>query len=219
MSKEEQKTPVPVVHLTRSMNPEKPTLSDEIIQKHERSVRMYPNLNLSEGEYVITSVRRHPIGLIAPQAIGAVLLAIMITVMTTYGEVSESFSMYGGVSTTPFVVVIAFLFSIAIIIGMVTTAFVYLNNKFYLTNESVIQEIRHSLLSKHEQTVSLANIEDASYTKKGLLQYAFDYGNVRLSTEGEETTYRFSYVANPKGHVDRLNNVVEAFKNGRPIED
>jgi len=45
-----------------------------------------------------------------------------------------------------------------------------------------------------------------------------DYGTIRLSTEGEETTYRFSYVANPRGHVARLNNAIEAFKNGRPVD-
>jgi len=40
-----------------------------------------------------------------------------------------------------------------------------------------------------------------------------------LSTEGDETTYRFSYVASPRTHIDELNNAVEAFKNGRPVGD
>lgn len=42
---------------------------------------------------------------------------------------------------------------------------------------------------------------------------------IRLSTEGEETTYRFNYVANPKRQTAILNNAVEAFKNGRPVTD
>jgi hypothetical protein len=38
-----------------------------------------------------------------------------------------------------------------------------------------------------------------------------------LSTEGDETTYRFNYVTNPKYYIAILNNAVEAFKNGRPV--
>jgi hypothetical protein len=95
---------------------------------------------------------------------------------------------------------------------------VYNNNRFFLTNESVIQEIQFSLFSKREQTVSLANIEDASFRQQGILQSMLDYGSIRLSTEGDETTYRFPYVAHPKKEIALLNNAVEAFKNGRPVE-
>lgn len=88
---------------------------------------------------------------------------------------------------------------------------------FYLTNESVIQEIQTSIFSHTEQTVSLMNIEDASYNQRGVLQAMFNYGSIRLSTEGDETTYRFSFVANPKQEIATLNNAVEDFKNGRPV--
>jgi hypothetical protein len=47
----------------------------------------------------------------------------------------------------------------------------------------------------------------------------FDYGSIRLSTEGDETTYRFNYVTAPKKQIAILNNAVEAFKNGRPVDD
>jgi hypothetical protein len=61
------------------------------------------------------------------------------------------------------------------------------------------------------------NIEDASYVQQGVIQAMFNYGAIRLSTEGDETTYRFSYVTNPKQQIATLNNAVEAFKNGRPV--
>jgi hypothetical protein len=94
---------------------------------------------------------------------------------------------------------------------------VYNSNRFYLTNESVIQEIQTGLLAKHEQTVSLSNIEDASYRQHGILPSLLNYGSIRLSTEGDETTYRFQYVSNPKKEIAMLNNAVEAFKMGRPV--
>ncbi len=51
-----------------------------------------------------------------------------------------------------------------------------------------------------------------------LIQQMFNYGSLRLSTEGDETTYRFNYVYDPREKVGILNNAVEAFKNGRPID-
>ena len=41
-----------------------------------------------------------------------------------------------------------------------------LNNKFFLTNEKQYKEIRTSPFAHNEQTVSLGNIEDASYTQR-----------------------------------------------------
>ena len=110
------------------------------------------------------------------------------------------------------------LFIVLVLIGIYVTYSIYTNNKFFLTNESVIQEIQTGIFSKHEQTVNLSNIEDASYTQNGIIQQMFDYGSIRLSTEGDETTYRFSYVAGPKKHIATLTNAIEAFKSGRPIE-
>jgi len=83
----------------------------------------------------------------------------------------------------------------------------------------VIQYIQTSLFQKHEQTVSLGNIEDASFYQKGILQTLLNYGMIRLSTQGDETTYRFHYVSDPKRQIALLNNAVEAFKSGHPIED
>ena len=40
---------------------------------------------------------------------------------------------------------------------------------------------------------------------------------MRLSTEGEETTYRFNFVEDPKRQIAIVNNAVESFKNGRPV--
>ena len=115
------------------------------------------------------------------------------------------------------VIVIATMVMTLFAIGGYIAVWVYTQNRFFLTNESVIQEIQMSLFSKREQTVSLANIEDASYSQQGPLQTIFNYGSIRLSTEGDETTYRFHYVANPKHEIAILNNAVEAFKNGRPV--
>lgn len=206
-----------VVHLSRAIAPTRQELSPEVKNRHEESMRAFPYLNLSAGEFIIRSVRRHPIGLALPVGMTVFLVALVVSVLINYAIIIESI---GVISPPPFgpVLLSGLLLVLLFAIGSYIVIWVYMNNKFFLTNESVIQELQTSLFSRKEQTVSLANIEDASYNQRGLIQVMFNYGDIRLSTEGDETTYRFSYVSNPKKQIAILNNAVEAFKNGRPIE-
>lgn len=213
-------TPAPsMVQVTRPYEPEEPVLSPERKKLHDRSMKLYPSLNLSEGEYVISAVRRHPIGIILPLAVGTLLIGLALSLLVNYDLFATTFLLTGPLSEISFIMTPILVFVGVVVLAMAIAYYVYVNNKFFLTNESVIQEIQVSLFSRQEQTVSLGNIEDASFTQRGILQQILDYGDIRLSTEGDETTYRFSYVARPKDHIARLNNAVESFKLGRPVED
>jgi len=209
-----------MVHISRAIDPKAEPIPPEIMQKYEESKKKYPQLNLSRGEYIILAVKRHPIGLLQ---IWAVVVFIMVAfgglfaVLARSGATS-SFALFGSSEelTGLASLIMLFMFALTLAGGFIAT-YIYNANRFYLTNESVIQEIQTGLFSKHEQTVSLLNIEDASYRQNGIIQTMFNYGSIRLSTEGDETTYRFNYVTNPKQHLATLNNAVEAFKNGRPV--
>jgi len=214
-----QQVPAPtVVHVARPLEPEQPVISPEGLRLHERSKRLFPHLNLSAGEYVISAVRRHPIGLILPLVGGTLLISLALAIFFNYDVIIERFAVTGPLADASGIAVPIWVFVAIVALGMFISYYVYVNNKFFMTNESVIQEIQVSLFSRQEQTVSLGNIEDASYTQHGILQQILDYGDIRLSTEGDETTYRFSYVSSPKNHIAQLNNAVEAFKNGRPVD-
>lgn len=206
-----------IVHVSRPIEPVKQPISDEVKARHEESVRQYPSLNLSGGEYIISAVRRHWIGLLLPVSLTLFLVVLTMSLAINYSLIVSSLGFTDRIGYW-IVLLMACLLSLLFLIGGYIAVTVYNNNRFFLTNESVIQEIQLSLFSKREQTVSLANIEDASYRQHGFIQTMFDYGSIRLSTEGDETTYRFAYVANPKREIALLNNAVEAFKNGRPIE-
>ncbi|MEP6710285.1 MAG: PH domain-containing protein, partial [Candidatus Saccharibacteria bacterium] len=208
--------------VARAVEPVKQELSDEMKAKHEASVKKYPWLNISESEYIISAVHRHLIGLFIPVALATFLVILTLVIMINYPLVVNSlqtsspgtmFPAYGDV------VLVCLLLVMLFVIGGYIAVWVYQRNTFFLTNESVIQEIQTSLFTKKEQTVNLNNIEDASFSQKGLIQSFFNYGSIRLSTQGDETTYRFHYVSNPKQQISLLNNAVENFKNGRPAED
>ena len=208
-----------MVYFSRPIDAQEPPISERTRARHEESARLFPNLNLSDGEYIVSAVKRHPIGLLSIWGIALALVGAFMLFFFTFMLGTDSSSMLGSkesLQTTGIAVVL--LIAIVAAGGALIATYVYNNNRFYLTNESVIQEIQTSIFSKHEQTVSLSNIEDASYEQNGILPLLFNYGRIRLSTEGDETTYRFKYVSNPKTQVAILNNAVEAFKNGRPVD-
>ena len=213
------------MYFSRPITPAEPAVTDEDMQRHEDSCKKYPDLNLSNGEYIISALKRHPIGLLQIWLVIGVLMLLfagLFAFLFMNDGLSGLLQSMGGGDTnqlaTGSLLLMAVLFVLFVLGGMVAT-YVYNSNRFYLTNESVIQEIQTTLFAKHEQTVSLGSIEDASYMQNGVFQMMFNYGTIRLSTPGDETTYTFTYVSNPKKHIATLNNAVEAFKNGRPIGD
>ena len=142
-------------------------------------------LNLSEHEYVIQMIPRHSIGIWGP-TFAMILAIILVSVfMFCYPDIAKPIGL--AQSMYPQVILICLMVIILFGIGLYIAIWVYMQNRFFLTNESVIQEIQISLFSKREQTVSLMNIEDSSYSQKGILQTLFNYGSIRLSTEGDET--------------------------------
>lgn len=212
-----------VVYLSRPLTPHEPHISEPVRKKHEESKANYPELNLSEGEYIISAITRHPIGLVEIWSAVGLMTLITFAFLPFYAANKALFAPFflSSARDMPSTAIVAlpllFLIALFFLGGLIATV-VYKGNKFFLTNESVIQIIRTSVFSTKEQTISLANIEDASFRRHGILQSMLNYGSLRLSTEGDETTYRFNYVANPRKQVALLNNAVEAFKNGRPVD-
>lgn len=214
------KNPSNVIHVSRSLEPEHQEISPELALKHQKSVERYPDIDLSESEYVVKVAKRHPMGLFVPIFMSSVVLIMAILPFYALKSINSFFDQTLGFEIPASIfALVSMLLIISAILIMAVSLFVFRNNKLYLTNESVIQRVQISLFSKQEQSVSLASIEDTSYKKSNIMQYIFDYGDVRLSTVGEETTYRLTYVSNPKAYMTALDHAVEAFKNGRPITE
>jgi membrane protein YdbS with pleckstrin-like domain len=205
------------VHLIRPTEPEKQIISDATRLKHQQSVKTFPMLNLSEGEYVITSVSRHIVGLLLPISLGIFLVVLALVLLFNFDLVIQSFQFTGITISSSIIILPVIIFISLVILGTYVAYFVYANNKLFLTNESIIQEIQTSIFAKRERIVSLMDIEDVSYAQTGVIQEMFNYGSIRLSTEGEGTVYYFKFVANPKQTIAILSNAVESFKNGRAI--
>ncbi len=216
---EQEKTSITTqgVHLIRPSEPEKQVISEATKQKHDQSKKDWPECDLCQGEYIIHVISRHPIGLFLPLVLGFFLVALAFTVLFNFDLVLQSLNLTN-VTVDPSIIVLPVLVFVSLVIASTYVAYlVYTNNKLFLTNESIIQIVQTGVFSKKEKMVSLIDIEDVSYSQRGIIEQMFNFGLIRLSTEGEGTVYRFKFVANPKEVIATLKNAVESFKNGRAI--
>lgn len=164
---------------------------DEALVKvrHERSVKDFPNVRLDEDEYVEFAFSRAKIcllGILGSVAGGLilVLLAFLFVLMQQekLDEMGRNFL---------FIVLFALLAS-ALLIGAIALK-VYNGNKLIITNKHAIQFVMNSLVSTSVNIIDLGSIEDASFRQDTIWQKMFNFGTLRLSTIGDETTYTFKY--------------------------
>jgi hypothetical protein len=209
--------PHPVrVGAARGVHPTQPPalITPEVEKRHKDSQASFPHLSLSAGEYVIEEVRRHPIGLLSIWVIVGFLVLCAVAIAPFYGAnipfIAQVFM------TTPEQLPSAALLSIptfilAILFGLggVVATIIYNGNKFYITNESIVQYIQTGLFTTKQQVVNLINVEDASSEKVNIVEHLLNYGTLRLSTQGEETIYHFRFVADPQRVVHAINDASE----------
>lgn len=190
-------------------------ISKELMAKHEESLQHYPRLHLSKGEYVIMEVKRHPIGLLSIWAL-VILVVVAVLVLIPYYSLNRNAiasALLINIDRLPTAAALTMpLLGVAalFVLGGLIAVYVYNGNLFYLTNESIIQYIQTSLFSTREQQINLVNIDDVSYRQQGILQQVFNYGTVRISTEGDERNpYAFYFVAGPQKVVQTVNDAME----------
>ena len=107
-----------LVQVVRPMDPPAHEMTPEIRQRHEESIQKYPFLNLSEGEYVIREMRRHPIGLFVPMFVGTLLLIVTLSILFSYPTLVDAFSIDGPAADPASIVLPGILFCILIGLGM-----------------------------------------------------------------------------------------------------
>ncbi|MEI6237848.1 MAG: PH domain-containing protein [Candidatus Saccharibacteria bacterium] len=200
-------------NLHNDNRPEKVVVSDADKIKHMKSEKVFPEVNLSEGDYVITSVRRHPIGILNPVAVGVFLISLAFIALFNYDIVLKIFQVTSPAVDQSAIFWTVILFTVFVMMAEYVIYYVYASNKFFLTNDSIVQQVQTSLFSNSAHIINLGNIKDTSYSQTGIMQQLLNYGVIKLSTEGDETEYKFTYVANPKEYVEIIDNAIENYKN------
>lgn len=183
--------------------------------KHDESLHQFPRVHLSPGEYVVLEVRRHPIGLLSIWVSMLLLVVATLAIIPFYAANRSGIASALAISVSRLpsesVVTLPLLALAALfLLGGLVAVYVYNANLFYLTNESIIQYVQSSIFSTKEQQINLVNVDDVSYRQQGIMQQVFNYGTVRVTTEGDEQNpYIFYFVAKPQLVTRTINDAME----------
>ena len=200
------------------MTVEVPAGNPEILKnRHNESVKKYPELTLDGDEFVILSLRRHSIGYLSGIIFSAILSVFLISIWIIVCFMPNKFNIVE--TLKPQLSVIFGSITFLLLLISYINYIVYRANRFVATNERAIQWISNTIMNQKKQVINLESIEDISYTRQGILQHLFDYGTIRLSTIGEESTYTFPFTPNPDKKAEFLGDIVEAARENQMISE
>lgn len=176
--------------------------------RHERSKKDFPFLKLEDDEFVEFAFRRAKIcfmvffgGLVAGFV---VILLMFLLILLGSGAIDPMGRNFMYIMLTALVVV-------AVITGAVGMM-IFKGNRLFLTNKHAIQMVMDAPMATSVNIIDLKSIEDASFSQKGILQKYFNYGTLRLSTVGDETTYTFKYSDISPSELKAVSKLISAAK-------
>ncbi|PIZ63768.1 hypothetical protein COY17_00160 [Candidatus Saccharibacteria bacterium CG_4_10_14_0_2_um_filter_52_9] len=163
---------------------------------------------MQPDEQVICSIKRHPIGIITAYAMIVFLLTIVavlafVVVPQFAGDNSSQASRYGGA-----------VFLVCAIIGMIyglIANYVYSNNRWIVTSDSLTQISQSSLFDRQSSQLSLHSLEDITAEQNGILTHMFNYGLLKAETAGHRGNFVFTYCPNPNFYAQQILQARETF--------
>jgi len=182
-------------------NEEPDILPPDLQQRHDDSVRLYSDLQFSRTEYVVIDVRRTIWGLVLIWLVAVsafVVILLFSCIMASIAEI-EPFTLF----------ILVSCLGLICLIGGALAQYVFRQNYFIVTNERIIARIQTTPFSYRTQNVEIEHVEDCSFRQNGLIQMILNYGTIRLSTIGDEQTYRFTFVTQPSEQFKVINRVVQ----------
>ena len=179
--------------------------------RHARSAKNFPKLHLDSDEYVEVAISRAKICYVLAWLMmlgGALLALIVFFIFKNFAPDLPGINF----DATGFAAILAILLIVVTsgiaIVNLVVTG----RNEMYITNKHVYQFSSTGLFAESSSTIDLASIEDVSYKKSGLIQSLLNFGTLRLSTVGDETTYTFKYAVVSSSILDRISDLVTSAK-------
>lgn len=87
-------------------------------------------------------------------------------------------------------------------------------NVYILTNKRIVDIDFQQLLYRKISTTELSNVQDITYTKGGIPQTLFDYGDLHIQTAGTLPQFEFLKAPNPGELQTEIEKAVGDYKNG-----
>lgn len=157
-----------------------------------------------EGEKVLILLRAHPI-----TNLDWILTATFLLTLPFF----ITFVFSAAATVLPVSFLTGQLFAAALYIA--TFGFVFQNflgwyfNIYILTNKRLVDIDFHNLFYRRISQTTLSNVQDVSFTKGGVFQNLFDYGDLFIQTAGEQSNFEFSHIPDPEGAQKQILKLVK----------
>lgn len=164
-------------------------------------------VELQAGERVSTTFRRHWV-YAYPRIVGLALIGIL-PVVALFWAVNRWSSLPGAAGYAAFAVSTLWL-----VYWVFWRAYFewyrFKNDLWILTNQRLIDSLKHNWFSHQIASTDLVNIQDIGVVRSGLLATAFNFGNVNCETSGQISRFTLSGIPRPAEVLSTLDAARDA---------
>jgi hypothetical protein len=168
--------------------------------------KLDPMVVLRPGERIICEIKRHPFGILSMYFSGAIAIMVVV-VLAAYAP--QLVSTGTDITTMAMVGAAIIIMGIALILWVAT--FVYWQNRWIITDDSITQITQEGLFGRHVSQLSMESLEDVTVGKNGLIQTLLNFGTLKAETAGEHSKFTFPYCPNPGMYARKILEVHETF--------
>jgi len=149
------------------------------------------------GEQLILLCRRHPL-YAYPKLVGIALVGVVPAVVLVV--ISNAF----------WALLVAALWAMFWAAQLYLTWYRYQNDIWIITTHRVVDSSRRHWFHHRMASTGILDVEDITVERSGLLQTAFNFGNVRLQTAGEQPNFVLSGIPRPANVLGTIDGARDA---------
>jgi uncharacterized membrane protein YdbT with pleckstrin-like domain len=171
---------------------------------------------INPNEKVVAVIKRHPFGIIKlyiSAVLGLILAGgLLLFVMSDLVPREDNPDIYAAVGALA-VVVVGFM-----IVIMLLATIIYYKSSFVITDQSIKQTLQISLFNKKISQLNVAEIQDVTAQKKGVLPTFLNYGRLLVETAGEQENFHFDYCPNPDHYAKIILDSRQLYLSGHELK-
>jgi uncharacterized membrane protein YdbT with pleckstrin-like domain len=194
------------------MEPENTPAPLSPVQEQEPTI----SSSLSDKDHIIATIKRHPFGLVSMYLLAILGLGVAFGLMfwlvptATEGDIQDKIMNY--------LMIFAVAASALVASFLMVATYVYRQNRWEITNDSVHQVSQRGLFNRQSSELSMANVEDVTVEKVGILASMFNFGTLRAETAGENSSFNFNYCPNPDKYARIILDARERYIEDEPLK-
>lgn len=172
--------------------------------------------SVPEGNHELLIIKRHPFGLVAMYLSAIIGLAVAFGLL--FFLVPSVLTGDTQATAMRVLMMFAVVASSLVFIVLLIATYVYKQNRWVVTDESVHQTSQRGLFNRQSSELSMANIEDVTAEQKGILAELFGFGTLRAETAGELSYFHFNYCPNPDKYAKIILDARQKYINDDPAQ-